>query len=981
MKNVVFAALRYRQSLSRLARLPTFQSPTLQTNSRSFCVETAQEVPNPDDALIFRGDFRGVAAANFKQKGVNNPEITLANVQQSLKRNYRVSGETILVEVVQKLERNDAPLISALRYSPDRWVPLLLSACGSPLSNVQKSAREQILDRLWAQLIEKEIKLTAESWNARLNAMLENESVWDPWKELTEMEKSEIEPNNETFSPFDNEIGVFGRWGYVVSEDINAALVFCFAVRGHHAKADSLAEAQDKYGDRGVQLAKGALVRAAAARGDTDRLRLVLRRSVDVKTKKLTLKIEDTMETIWQLAEKSRDGTAVERTELVEQMMSCTVRDAGFFHKLFREIERHISHRHYYTAITLLEDTKRISDLFLHQLVSRLATQLIRNGEPMEIVRDVANRVHYAFNEKERRIRLYDDLLFAALMMKKLTWEERFDYLTAFIDQVDRRREREHLILPILTTIEDVEDRMPVLYRFINLGYSNLSNLDIGILSELILQPLFDQQGSRRDMSRLDKLGRVLKSYGVKEKSLWLIMHDWYKRKLAEERYKSNEEEWEKPHARDLRGWCRAYYSETFETPKPTAKPPVRISYEKLKSLVEQKETMKLTAVLSGGGWPPDTDFEEIVPSILSLYLEHESWNNVTQILASLSSISRHSSVQWETDASKTPVKNYHLLSILLRSVQEDKEFNVRKLTDFAYELRNLFPFATSHYGGFFETQYEYNKLFSRCFERLEGHRVTVESIDELIDFLRSLVKLDMIQLHQSETLTVTFVHMVLRKFGWDEALNTWQKFLSGLHCSNGMVALLRNCLTSNREDGKKDVQYVLHRAATFMSKSRVNCLYAAVLLLSNRAQEAEGIGGSAGLRDGHAADELVEFDEQFMLDFASLCLRKLKLAENKEVAQMMQVDLLRICDSRHMGPTALRVYELFADYGVELGVEERNRLSAAIEKHGNLARRWMFAPEGFLKLSATDEIITESEESKIEERLKNDSIKLETHT
>lgn len=36
--------------------------------------------------------------------------------------------------------------------------------------------------------------------------------------------------------------------------------------------------------------------------------------------------------------------------------------------------------------------------------------------------------------------------------------------------------------------------------------------------------------------------------------------------------------------------------------------------------------------------------------------------------------------------------------------------------------------------------------------------------------------------------------------------------------------------------------------------------------------------------------------DDQFMLDFAALCLRKLGLSDNKEVAQSMQADLLRIC-------------------------------------------------------------------------------------
>ena len=43
--------------------------------------------------------------------------------------------------------------------------------------------------------------------------------------------------------------------------------------------------------------------------------------------------------------------------------------------------------------------------------------------------------------------------------------------------------------------------------------------------------------------------------------------------------------------------------------------------------------------------------------------------------------------------------------------------------------------------------------------------------------------------------------------------------------------------------------------------------------------------------------------------------------------------------DTRHMGPTALRIYDLFSEYGVELREEERNRLKTAIEKHSSLSK------------------------------------------
>lgn len=210
------------------------------------------------------------------------------------------------------------------------------------------------------------------------------------------MERSGIEPSLETFHAVVDRIAASGdiegcktmvynmaRKGFAVDAHINAASVFVFSVRGHYKKADSLCEvsslykrgvlifkfqqAATKYGDEGSRLANGAAVRAAACRGDNDRLRQMLRKCVIESTKKLALSSEDILETIWQMAEKSRDGKGSECSQLVEQMLNCTMRDAGFFRKLFREIERHICHGHYYTALSLLEDTKRVSECLQNQ--------------------------------------------------------------------------------------------------------------------------------------------------------------------------------------------------------------------------------------------------------------------------------------------------------------------------------------------------------------------------------------------------------------------------------------------------------------------------------------------------------------------------------------------------------------------------------------------------------------------------------------
>ncbi|KIH61508.1 hypothetical protein ANCDUO_08221 [Ancylostoma duodenale] len=83
--------------------------------------------------------------------------------------------------------------------------------------------------------------------------------------------------------------------------------------------------------------------------------------------RRLILSANDILETIWLLSEKSRDGDGAEYVNLTEQMLNHTSRGPGFFRLLIREVERHICHQHYYTAVALLEDTNRISDCLKNQ--------------------------------------------------------------------------------------------------------------------------------------------------------------------------------------------------------------------------------------------------------------------------------------------------------------------------------------------------------------------------------------------------------------------------------------------------------------------------------------------------------------------------------------------------------------------------------------------------------------------------------------
>lgn len=53
-------------------------------------------------------------------------------------------------------------------------------------------------------------------------------------------------------------------------------------------------------------------------------------------------------------------------------MLEHTIRRSGFFKYLYREVERHICHRRYYSAAMLLEEVKRVRDCLANQDRTRM---------------------------------------------------------------------------------------------------------------------------------------------------------------------------------------------------------------------------------------------------------------------------------------------------------------------------------------------------------------------------------------------------------------------------------------------------------------------------------------------------------------------------------------------------------------------------------------------------------------------------------
>ncbi|VDN21010.1 unnamed protein product [Cylicostephanus goldi] len=114
-----------------------------------------------------------------------------------------------------------------------------------------------------------------------------------------------------------------------------------------------------------------------------------------------------------------------------------------------------------------------------------------------------------------------------------------------------------------------------------------------------------------------------------------------------------------------------------------------------------------------------------------------------------------------------------------------------------------------------------------------------------------------------------------------------------------------------------------------------------------------------------------VQVDEEFIREFAELCLKHTKLIENVEATRQMQTDWLRLCEQRKMAPLALRLYDLFKKYGVDLQDDEKVRLWEMIGEHDVLAKRWIYEPEGFLRIKPDDELVRNTDVWQIQQALK----------
>uniref|UniRef100_A0A915BP57 ER lumen protein-retaining receptor n=4 Tax=Parascaris univalens TaxID=6257 RepID=A0A915BP57_PARUN len=864
----------------------------------------------------------------------------------------------------------DHEMISVLRRSPSRYIPLLISMCGCSMSDVPNDGRILILNRLWNAILENEFPLDINSFNCRLSAFIENEYEFDAWEMLNEAEvKLNLSADIETFNrlierlSLDGNIGAIramiyemGKHGVMLDCFVDSALVYCFALRGNYEKADALVkQSAEKYGVEILPLVYSANIRAAATRRDRDRLAKVLRTAIILRpamrtTKEryaLNIPYESVFETIWILSKSSIDGDGREHETICTQMLEHTIRRSGFFKYLYREVERHICHKRYYSAAMLLEEVKRVRDclanqnrtLFLKQLMARFGNEMVVNEVSASKMKEVANRITTAFGQS---VRFTDMLLYSTLTCRHMSAEKKFDYLSELIDMVDRRRERIHLILPLLACCESLADRLKMIFRCSSIGYKDISEIEIRMLSRLLLNPMFELYGKklRSDGATLDRISKVLKSYSIAPEVIWRIVMNWWKLKRS-----SDIGYYVAADGLAMERWLKVQYEALFGQKKQASHYDSEVSLQKLLEFIDKQDAEKVHLFLKLHGFPEDTDFVQIVPRLLELYLENQDWPSLKSLLHMLSLSNRRGA----------SLENHHLMQILQRHVADYG--NIPSSVEFAYELRRLFPGAIFHKGNFYNSVICARNLFAACLEVEDLH---VERIAQSMDLLRTLIKLDLFELQREETISDFFVRVVLSRLNWNEALNTWMKFQSSLDCSNAMVRLLKYAYRGKNHIG---VQFVLHKAKTFMLESRVNAIHAATLVSLRRFEDAEQLfkqrlpsfEATCAFRLMNALN-FRKPDGEFNINFSRMCLKYTDLANSDSNCEAFHSEWLKTCESQRLGEVALQLYALFKQYGQSLNPEQLQRVQLLVDQYDTFSRKWIYLPDGLLNVEKTEQ-------------------------
>ncbi|GMS79878.1 hypothetical protein PENTCL1PPCAC_2053, partial [Pristionchus entomophagus] len=396
----------------------------VQLRLSSACSSVAGPSRSIDEKLIQRGEFYRVEKTGKASSSSRSLfQLVLSRMHDHIHRIHRVSPDAVMVELVLKLENGDAPLISLLEKSPEQWIPMSIMCCGRALSTIQADSRRVIARRLWSQIEKRGLPISIGTINAHLRVNVDNDEKFDPFETLKEIEeKRGLVPDQETFHILLEQLSLFGelekcntilyemaRRGQSPSDAISHShLVYANAVRGYNQTVDSMIQQSlVKFGSEGEALSLGAACVAAAAGGKIDRLRDMTDESLEVSYSSLRLSTKNVFDIIWALAEKTGDNEK-NNDAVIEEILNRSQHPNGFFHFLYREIDRHISSSHFHTTILLLKSAMRVKDeslrqsriAFVERTVGTMCRSMVKSRMENGLMMEMANRMESTLSIK-----------------------------------------------------------------------------------------------------------------------------------------------------------------------------------------------------------------------------------------------------------------------------------------------------------------------------------------------------------------------------------------------------------------------------------------------------------------------------------------------------------------------------------------------------------------------------------------------------
>uniref|UniRef100_A0AC34F6L3 Uncharacterized protein n=1 Tax=Panagrolaimus sp. ES5 TaxID=591445 RepID=A0AC34F6L3_9BILA len=906
----------------------TYQSKDTQRKSRPSTAVAEAEDENEKfiNSLTNRGDFYGVRATRSASEPVS-VETAVSKLQRWFSSNQRITARSFVKAILIPLQQKDPAILRLINLDPSSHIPFFIRCCGLIISDVSEDQKLLILEHLLQAFKDNDIKLDIHAYNAILKVWLENSCEFDVNKILEKVEIDlKLEPNVDFYNSLlwrlaelkdvkgmEKMLLKMTSRGIVPNLDTELVQIFAASATGSDKNAEMLVEkVLQKYGNDSLPECLSARIRGTLLHGNIDKFRKLLRSAVIAtksagsddplekeKYKKYILNIsyDALFDIIWRLAKLSIDGDGQEFTALSQQILDSAYRATGFFKRLIRETERHIAHKYYYSAAALIGDTNKIKrildvqqkDTFQKQLMPRLANHMIRNRASNEVIKDVANRLIVSFGPE---LRFFDELAFSILLFKGYDYDERFKMFSHFVDSFDPERSRPHIILPLLVRCPDLEQKQMLLYRIAEIGYTNIALISPFMIVRNIYRPMLDlymeKDPRSSDIDKLSLMSQVLESFNCKPEDTWKSLFEYVK-DVNDKKYGF----YLPVDLINLKKWLSYEYEKMFQDKVAEAeRKKAKFSYEVFKRLLKNQDVERIHSFLV----QRDENEKEYLPK------------------------------------AESPLKSSQLITCLKRYFNETN--NIQSVIEYVYELRRLFPDAVVT----METRNECSKAVEFLFGSiLMSDNVTVESLQECVDLLTLLLKYDFVILTQSEIATVYIIEKINLRFGWDAAVDTWLKFQSNLHCTNGLFSLMKYAISL--KDNTK-IQYLLHRAKNFVSSSRVNSLLAGAYLYNGEYEKAKEIFEKEheNLLAHDCANVfqiLNHLKKDGVLEFIELCLKHTNLRSDEKRKNFF----IRGVVNKYQGPkntNQLKFYFLLKKYGLYFDERQMKTLSEILQPSRN---------------------------------------------